>query len=126
MEQDSVTKALDESAPRAEPDLVLRTAFEEKLSAFIRRGLKLGDDVVIAADVDLATQIGLDSIEAFDAVATMHELMLVSIPDDFNPRTVTTLRSLSDYVILTFGDEVAKRFLGIDLNTIEFNRTDDL
>jgi len=126
MEQDSLTRTPDESAPRAEPDLALRTAFEEKLSAFIRRGLKLGDDVVIATEVDLGEQIGLDSIEAFDAVATLHELMQVSMPDHLNPRAVSTPRSLSDYVQLRFGDEAAKRFISIDLDTIDFNRTDDL
>lgn len=146
MEQDTLTGTRDESAPRAEPDLALasraepdlpvapdaglnlelRTAFEDKLSAFIRRGLKLGDDVVIAADVDLGAQIGLDSIEAFDAVATLHELMQVSIPDDFNPRAVSTLRRLSEYVLRSFGDEAAQRFISIDLETIDFNRTDDL
>ena len=63
----------------------LNPALEDKLSAFLVKLLKLGPDVSLTPEGDLIQQIGMDSIEAFDAVATLHELLEAAIPDDFDP-----------------------------------------
>jgi len=101
-------------------------AFENKLKDFIVEILKLGDDVQLDPVVDLVEQIGLDSIEAFDAVATLHELLGVSIPDNFDPKSVTSLRTLTEYVLNQFGAKTAERFLSVDLSEIDLNRTEDV
>ena len=103
----------------------LNDAFEQKATAFIIKLLKLEEDVDLKVDVDLVQQIGLDSIEAFDTVATMHELIGVAIPDDFNPRAIRTIRSLSQYVLEHYDKTAIERFLALDLNTITSMRKDD-
>lgn len=103
----------------------LDEAFEQKTKAFIIKLLKLGEDIDLKVDIDLVQQIGLDSIEAFDAVATMHELIGVAIPDDFNPRVVSTIRGLSRYVLDHYEKTAIDRFLALDLNTVATIRKDE-
>lgn len=95
----------------------LTTAFEEKTKVFLTKLLKLDDDIDLKLDADLIQQIGLDSIEAFDAVATMHELLDVAIPDDFSPKVVNSIRSLCGYVQTRFGQTAVERFLALDLDS---------
>jgi acyl carrier protein len=105
---------------------VISDALENKLKELIVMILKLGDDVQIDPAADLVEQIGLDSIEAFDAVATVHELLGVSIPDNFDPRSVASLRTLSNYILNQFGAEMAQRFLDLDLSEIDLSRDVDV
>ena len=104
----------------------LRDAFEKKLSAFIMQVLKLADDVKIDPEKNLVEQIGLDSIEALDMVATLHELLGVSIPDHFKLKSVESLRALTNYVLTQFGAEAAQRFLALDLAEMDFSRSEDV
>ena len=53
----------------------MNAALEHKLTTILRHILLIEDDVALAADAELVQQIGLDSIEAFDAVATLHEII---------------------------------------------------
>jgi acyl carrier protein len=71
-------------------------AMEAKTTAFLMKLMKLGNDVHIDPTAELTEQIGLDSIEAFDAIATLHELLDLPIPDDLNPKVVNSIRSLSN------------------------------
>lgn len=103
----------------------LSDAFEQKTKAFIIKLLKLEEDIDLKVDVDLVQQIGLDSIEAFDAVATMHELIGVAIPDDFNPRVISTIRGLSQYVLDHYEKAAIDHFLALDLNTVSSIRKDE-
>ena len=103
-----------------------RDALEKKLTAFIIQVLKLADDVKIDPEKNLVEQIGLDSIEALDAVATLHELIGVSIPDHFNLKSVESLRSLANYVLTQFGAEAAHRFLALDLAEMDFSRPEEV
>ena len=105
----------------------LTVAFEEKTKAFLIKLLKLDEDIDLSVDSDLIQQIGLDSIEAFDAVATLHELLDLAIPDDFNPRVVNSIRSLCRYVDDQFGTAAVERFLALDLDTVAlFQDSEDL
>lgn len=92
---------------------------ENKLIAFIKEILKLGDDVEITPEAKLIDQIGLDSIEAFDAVATMHEIMGVVIPDDFSPKLVATVRDLGNFIVDRYESSAIGKFLEFDLATLE-------
>ena len=103
----------------------MNDAFEQKTKAFIIKLLKLEEGIDLKVEVDLVQQIGLDSIEAFDAVATMHELIGVAIPDDFNPRVISTIRDLSHYVLEHYDKAAIERFLALDLNTVASIRKDD-
>ncbi len=104
----------------------VRDALERKLASFIAQVLKLGDDVKIDPEKNLIAQIGLDSIEALDALATLHELMGVSIPDQFNLKTLESLRSLAVYIQRQFGPEAAQRFLEMDLSGMDFSRSEEM
>lgn len=94
----------------------LHTSVVAKLRVYLSTILKLGPDIEIKPDVELVEQIGLDSIEAFDAIATLHDLLGVTIPHDFKPSSAATLNSLASYVIETFGEETAQRLAELDLS----------
>lgn len=105
----------------------LLIAFEQKTKKFLIKLLKLDDDIDLQVDGDLIKQIGLDSIEAFDAVASLHELLDVAIPDTFNPKVANSIRDLSRYVLETFGPDTAQLFIDIDLDQASiFMRDEDL
>lgn len=96
----------------------MNTALETKLTAILRHILLIEDDVALAADAELVQQIGLDSIEAFDAVATMHEIIGQPIPTDFNPKVSNSIRRLAQYIEQQFGEPGVQRILEVDVNTI--------
>jgi acyl carrier protein len=81
----------------------------------IRITLKLGDDVVLHEDSDLVSEIGLDSIEAFEAVATLHDLMGVRIPDDIDAKVFTKIGSIAGYVSRTYDVTVVDAFIAMDV-----------
>lgn len=90
-------------------------ALENKLVEFIKSLLMLEDDVVLTPETNLIEEVGLDSIEAFEAVATLHDIMDVTIPEDFNAKLVSTLRQLANYVETNYSGEAIARFLDADL-----------
>lgn len=81
----------------------------------IRIVLQLGDDVTLQPDSDLVNEIGLDSIEAFEAVATLHELMGVRIPDDLDPKALATISKISQYLINTYDAAAVQAFVEMDV-----------
>jgi acyl carrier protein len=91
---------------------------EKKLIEFMRTVLRLGDDVPLDATTNLIEQVGLDSIEAFDAVATLHEIMNQSIRDDFNPKVVGTVRDLGNYLLQNYPEESIEALIAADLSAI--------
>lgn len=96
----------------------MNTELEAKLTAILRHILMIEDDVELAADAELVQQIGLDSIEAFDAVATMHEIVGQPIPTDFNPKVSNSIRRLAGYIAQQFGDAGVQRILEVDIASI--------
>lgn len=90
-------------------------ALENKLVEFIKSLLMLEDDVVLTPETNLIEEVGLDSIEAFEAVATLHDIMDVTIPEDFNAKWVSSLRQLANYVETNYPAEAIARFLDADL-----------
>ncbi|AXE35903.1 hypothetical protein DK843_17285 [Chromobacterium phragmitis] len=118
---------LKEETAMNDATIELESALEDKLRAFLVRLLKLDEDQPLPADADLIQQIGLDSIEAFDAIATLHELLDAVIPENFNPKVVNSIRTLARYVLDAFGDEAARRFVALDLETVTaFDAEEDL
>ncbi|MCD0490884.1 hypothetical protein LQD23_01035 [Chromobacterium violaceum] len=107
--------------------VALEAALEDKLRDFLVRLLKLDEDQPLPAEADLINQIGLDSIEAFDAIATLHELLDAVIPENFNPKVVNSIRTLARYVLDTFGDGAARCFIELDLEAVTaFDAEEDL
>jgi len=76
------------------------------------------DDVQIDPDAQLGEQTGLDSIDAFNLVATLHELMGVPIPDDFRPEAVMTVNRLSAYLRENYPQDALDKFLHADLSRL--------
>ena len=97
------------------------TALEAKLIVFMKTLLKLDNDVHLEPHTDLLAEVGLDSIEAFDAVATLHDIMDVTVPEDFNAKTVSSLGQLADYLESRFSTEEIARFLNADMEELAFS-----
>lgn len=97
------------------------TALEAKLVAFIKSLLKLGEDTVVTPESNLVDEVGLDSIEAFEAVATLHDIMDVTIPEDFNAKSVTTVRQLATYIGGRFSQTEIDRLLVADVEELSFS-----
>ncbi len=97
----------------------LETKVIDQLSArvekVIRTALQLGSDVVLRPDSDLVNEIGLDSIEAFEAVATLHDLMGVRIPDDIDPKSFATVEKIASYVLASYDAATVRAFLEMDV-----------
>lgn len=90
------------------------TRLEAKLTEFIRVLLKLDDQVDLRPDVNLIDGVGLDSIEAFDAVATLHDLMDVTIPEDFNAKSVSSIGQLAAFIEGRYSEAEVARLLNAD------------
>ncbi|MFO3795767.1 MAG: phosphopantetheine-binding protein [Anaerolineales bacterium] len=100
-------------------------ALEEKVTEILRALLKIEDDISLDVSADLVQQIGLDSIEAFDAVATVHEIIGQPIPNNFNPKVSNSIRLLAEYIQQEFGQEGAQKVLAADVADLLLNQEDD-
>lgn len=86
-----------------------------RVEAIIRSTLKLGSDVALLPESDLVSEVGLDSIEAFESVATLHELLGVRIPEDIDPKSVGTIKGITTYILERYSPEVVERFMTLDV-----------
>lgn len=89
-------------------------ALVERLQEYIRCILNLPADAPLDPDVSLASQTSLDSIEAFNAVATLHEILDVEIPDDFDPAAMKTIRGLAAYLTAKYPPQAVTRLFTAD------------
>lgn len=85
-----------------------------RVEQIIRATLKLGNDVTLNADSDLVNEVGLDSIEAFEAMATLHDLLGVSIPDNLDPKLLASIQRIADYIVSTYTPVQVEAFLTMD------------
>lgn len=90
-------------------------AISLRVESIIRATLGLGDDVTLTPDSDLISEVGLDSIEAFEAVATLHDLLGVRVADDLDPKSIGSIRNIAMYITATCPPDVIDRFMNIDL-----------
>lgn len=98
----------------------------ERVEEIIRATLELGDDVVISPDANLVSEIGLDSIEAFESVAALHEILGARIPDDLDPKVLGTIREIAAYMFNKYDAEKIDAFMEIDIAArIASMRNDD-
>jgi acyl carrier protein len=86
-----------------------------RVEEIIRATLKLGSDVELNPDSDLVKEIGLDSIEAFESVALLHEMLGVRIPEDLDPKAMGTISNLSAYIVSKYDAAKVDAFLAIDV-----------
>lgn len=98
----------------SDPDAALVT----RLTEYVRRILNLPADAPLDPDVSLAEQTDLDSIEAFNAVATLHEILDVEIPDDFDPGAMTTIRGLAAYITAKYPPQAVARLYAADFDRL--------
>jgi acyl carrier protein len=87
-----------------------------RIEAIIRNTLELGDDVKLTPESDLLTEVGIDSLEAFESVATLHELLGVKVPDDLAPKSIGTIKGMTDYIVARYSPEVIQHFLTLDID----------
>lgn len=99
-----------------------------RVESIIRYTLGLGDDVALSPDSDLVSEVGLDSIEAFEAVATLHDLLGVRVADDLDPKSISTIRNIALYISDSCSPEVIERFLALDIKArlASMRSTDEL
>jgi acyl carrier protein len=108
------------------PDMNLFPQLEQKIVAILRKLLMIEDDIELNPKADLVQQIGLDSIEAFDAVAVLHEIIGQAIPPTFNPKTSNSVERLSLYVLEQFGEEAAQKIIAVDVEELNMAEDDSL
>lgn len=104
---------------------MITDAFEQKIAEILRNLLLIEDDIELNPTEDLVSQIGLDSIEAFDAVAALHEIIGQAIPTDFNPKVSNSIRLLAEYIKTRFGQEGIDKIMAIDATALSANANDD-
>lgn len=86
-----------------------------RVEEIIRATLKLGDDVALRPESDLVNEIGLDSIEAFESVATLHEMLGVRIPEDLDPKAMGTIHGIAAYMIAKYDASKVAAFMELDV-----------
>jgi acyl carrier protein len=106
-------------------DFANRSALEQKIADILRKLLMIEDDIVLDVKADLVGQIGLDSIEAFDAVATLHEILGESIPITFNPKASNSIDLLGSYIHEQFGETGVNKILAVDIDSLNMAEEDD-
>lgn len=87
----------------------------QRIEMIIRNVLALGDDVQLEPDAELITAVGIDSIEAFESVATLHEILGVRIPDDLDPKSISSIRGMANYLQSRYSGETLDRFMTMDI-----------
>jgi acyl carrier protein len=96
-----------------------------RVEEVIRLTLNLKDDVLLKGNSDLVNEIGLDSIEAFEAVATLHELLGVRIPDRLDPKSLATINSIAAHILNNYEQAKVEAFLSMDIRTHLASLQDD-
>lgn len=97
----------------------------QRVEEVIRLTLNLKDDVTLQGDSDLVNEIGLDSIEAFEAVATLHELLGVRIPDRLDPKSLSTVDNIAAYIVANYEPAKVEAFLVMDIGAHLASLQDD-
>lgn len=87
----------------------------DRVEEILRATLKLADDVVLEAESDLVSEIGLDSIEAFELVAALHEMLGVRIPEDLEPKSMRTIHSIASYIVDKYSASQVQEFMALDI-----------
>jgi acyl carrier protein len=85
-----------------------------KLKEYLSTFLNLSADINLDPALNLVDQIGLDSIEAFAAIATLHEILEVPIAENFNPKIAYTLKDLSLYLFENYDMATLEKFINYD------------
>lgn len=106
-------------------DFSEKEALDRKIADILRKLLMIEDDIDLDVKADLVQQVGLDSIEAFDAVATLHEILGESIPTTFNPRTSNSISLLSQYIFDQFGIDGVRKVLLVNVDELNMVDSDD-
>nr|WP_297353950.1 phosphopantetheine-binding protein [uncultured Caldimonas sp.] len=92
----------------------------EKIAAqverVIRATLRLKDDVMLRRDANLVEEVGMDSIEAFESVATLHDLLGARIPDRLDPKSLSTIDGIATYVGQSHDAERVQAFLALNVD----------
>lgn len=89
----------------------------EKTGKVLKGILNMSPEEVISLDGDLVEEVGIDSIEAFELLATVHEILNKKIPETLDRNAVTTLSAIGKYIAETFDKETVKNFLEMDVKS---------
>lgn len=86
-----------------------------RVEVIIRAVLGIGSDVELKPESDLVSIVGLDSIEAFESVAALHEVLGVRIPEDIDPKAIGSLRAMAEYLVGRYDAAIIENFMSIDI-----------
>ncbi|OGH01502.1 MAG: hypothetical protein A2600_11985 [Candidatus Lambdaproteobacteria bacterium RIFOXYD1_FULL_56_27] len=64
---------------------------------------------------DLMDEVGLDSLEAFEMVITLHEFLGVDMPEDVDIKKVGNLRGIAQYIKDEYDTETVEQFMQRDV-----------
>ena len=87
-----------------------------RVGEIISTTLKLGDDVVLRPESDLVNEIGIDSIEAFESIAALHDMLGVRIPDDIDPKEMGSIAGISAYIVNKYDAATVGAFMTMDVS----------
>ena len=96
-----------------------------QVSKVIRCTLNLKEDITLEGDADLVNEIGLDSLEAFEAMASLHDILGIKIPDQLNPKSLSTIDGIAAYVVDTCEPATVAAFLAVDVEAHLASLQDD-
>jgi acyl carrier protein len=98
----------------------------QRISRIVRSVLSLGDDVELTPEADLIATVGIDSIEAFESIAMLHDMLGVRIPDDLDPKRIGSVQGMATYISERYDGEVIRAFLELDVESkLEALRSSD-
>lgn len=85
----------------------------EKIMLILKETQELTHEEVekIDWDGDLMTQVGFDSLQAFNMVTTLHEMMEAELPEGIDPSSITSVNEISKYIIDNYDRNIIDKII---------------
>ncbi|HLO76006.1 MAG TPA: hypothetical protein VK196_06065 [Magnetospirillum sp.] len=103
-------------------------AIKEVVLQTLQAMFKLDPGLVsrIDSSANLFDQIGIDSLQAFEAIITLHDIIEEEIPRDIDPNTISTLDTLAVYLDTHYSREHLQSLFDKDIAAILEERSNSL
>src|ERR1700761_9325705 len=104
----------------AQPETDLLTQVKQRVLDLIQAMFKIEDATIARCkdDANLFNQLGIDSLQAFDAVVTLHEIIREEVPRDVDPTAIASLNGIAGYLISQYPAERLNRLFEGDFAEI--------
>lgn len=72
----------------------------------------------IDVNADLISEVGFDSLEAFETVVALHNFLEVDMPEDIEIDSISSIHNIAEYLFNTYDQDTIKEFLNKDLSEL--------